>query len=429
MCAKRPHMGARGGARRSAHPEKACRAPRKPTAHGPERARQTNVSPPGLRFSPQRARRRAPHAAAGEGPARGHQRLEARTPCRGQRGLEQPLSTTGANDSDVFVVKLDPAGAYIWSKRFGDAANQLGGEVAIDSTGDVYLAGVFNGAIDFGTGSMASAGSTDIYIGKLASSNGAGLQAKRFGDASAQVAHAIAVDGANNVLVVGTYSGSVDFGGGALPNAGALTGFYGTRLTSTLGHVWSKQFGSGSTGGASQTMDVGLDPAGNLYLTATFGSSLGAMTVNFGGSNITSSQFAWTLALARLDAAGAHVWSKAIGPGVVANTGKVVADPLGNPTLAGWFSTAVDFGGGALACVGNANLFLAKLSSAGQHLWSKRFGSNQPALHAKVAIPAIDPVSSAILLGGNNLGDVDFGSGPLTTAGGPADAVLSKFAP
>jgi hypothetical protein len=339
------------------------------------------------------------------------------------------LSTTGANDSDIFVVKLDPAGAYIWSKRFGDAANQLGGEVAVDSTGDVYIAGAFSGTVDFGPGPMTSAGSTDIYVGKLASSNGAGLQAKRFGDASAQTAHAIAVDGANNVFLVGTYSGSADFGGGALPNVGALTGYSGAKLTSTLGHVWSKQFGSGSTGGASQTMDVATDAAGNVLVTATFGSSIGAMSINFGGSNLMSSQFAWTVAFAKLDGFGAHLWSKGFGPGVAGNTGRIAVDAAGNLIAAGWFSSPIDFGGGALTPIGNANLFLAKLSSAGQHMWSKRFGSNQPALYVKVAMPAIDPVSSAVLFGGNNLGDVDFGSGLMTTAGGPADAFLSKFAP
>lgn len=142
-----------------------------------------------------------------------------------------------------------------------------------------------------------------------------------------------------------------------------------------------------------------------------------------------SSQFAWTMALAKLDGAGGHVWSKGFGPGLVVNTGRIGVDAAGNPVVAGWFSSTIDLGGGGLASVGNASLFLGKFLPDGQHLWSKRFGSNQPALNSKAATLAVDPVSSAILLGGNNLGDVDFGSGLLSTAGGPADAFLSKFAP
>ncbi|HTQ04134.1 MAG TPA: hypothetical protein VMI54_09760 [Polyangiaceae bacterium] len=65
---------------------------------------------------------------------------------------------TSAGGKDVFVVKLDQAGDHQWSARYGDAgANQLGQAIASDFDGDVFVAGVFDGSLDFGTGALALA--------------------------------------------------------------------------------------------------------------------------------------------------------------------------------------------------------------------------------------------------------------------------------
>lgn len=62
---------------------------------------------------------------------------------------------TSAGGNDVFVVKLDQTGDHQWSARFGDAgANQRGQAIATDFQGNVFVSGIFDGSIDFGTGAL-----------------------------------------------------------------------------------------------------------------------------------------------------------------------------------------------------------------------------------------------------------------------------------
>jgi hypothetical protein len=69
---------------------------------------------------------------------------------------------------DLFVAKLDGAGNHLWSYSWGDPLVQSGRGVAIDGKGNVLVAGVLAGGVDFGFGPLLSAGGTDMLVLKLA---------------------------------------------------------------------------------------------------------------------------------------------------------------------------------------------------------------------------------------------------------------------
>jgi hypothetical protein len=56
---------------------------------------------------------------------------------------------------------------HLWSRRFGEANDQYGRSVAVAAAGDVVLAGSFFGTVDFGGSPLTSAGSRDIFVTKL----------------------------------------------------------------------------------------------------------------------------------------------------------------------------------------------------------------------------------------------------------------------
>jgi hypothetical protein len=89
----------------------------------------------------------------------------------------------------------------------------------MDADGSVLATGLFSGAIDFGGGPLVSAGLTDIFVAKL-DRTGVHLWSQAFGDASNQNGNGITVDSMGNVLVAGYFEGEVDFGGGPLVSAG-----------------------------------------------------------------------------------------------------------------------------------------------------------------------------------------------------------------
>lgn len=94
-------------------------------------------------------------------------------------GVEE-LTSSGSSQ-DIFVSKLNSSGAFVWAKRIGGSSSDSGQAIAVDSSGNVYTTGYFNGSVDFdpgvGTADLTSAFGKDIYISKLDSSGNAPLVA------------------------------------------------------------------------------------------------------------------------------------------------------------------------------------------------------------------------------------------------------------
>jgi hypothetical protein len=127
---------------------------------------------------------------------------------------------TGFGYSDVFLAKFSPTGQYLWSGVYGGIDSEYGSVVAVDQNGDILLAGYFMGSASFGGASLSSSGSYDIFVAKYSGVDGHHLWSKRLGGANSDIPSGIAVDSANNVFVTGKFAGVVDFGGGSLTSAG-----------------------------------------------------------------------------------------------------------------------------------------------------------------------------------------------------------------
>jgi hypothetical protein len=120
---------------------------------------------------------------------------------------------------DIFVAKLDGSGNHLWSKQFGDSGYQYGRSIDTDRSGNVIVAGSFGSAVDFGGGTLRSAGSDDLFVAKFDSS-GSHLWSRRFGDTHQQLNVAIDNDSLGNVLMTAYFEGTADFGGGPLTSEG-----------------------------------------------------------------------------------------------------------------------------------------------------------------------------------------------------------------
>jgi hypothetical protein len=133
------------------------------------------------------------------------------------------VDLTANGPSNGFVARFTAAGEHTWSKAFGDSdtLNLISHGVAVaDEVGSVLLTGQFSGTADFGSGPVDSAGADDVFVTKL-DPNGGHLWSRRFGDAAEQVGISVAADPAGNVLVAGYFSGTLDFNTGISLTANA----------------------------------------------------------------------------------------------------------------------------------------------------------------------------------------------------------------
>ena len=314
-----------------------------------------------------------------------------------------------------------PPSGSLFSKWYLANGDERGRSIAVDTAGNVAVAGQFQGVVDFGAGpitsySNPSSGPTsDAFVAKY-SPSGAPIWSRGLGGNASDSAGGVAADGSGGVVVTG-YQGSatVDFGAGPLGNRG-ITDIFAARYSSTGAHIWSKTIGgTGADGGTAAATDLG----GNVFLTGYMSAGSG---VDFGGGALTSAG-GQDVFLVKYSSTGGHLWSRRFGgPGFDQGAG-VDVDGAGNVVVVGNFDGTVDFGGGPLTSVGGRDLFVAKFSPTGGHVWSKRFGGTG---NDDVRGIAVDGAGD-VLVTGQFLGTINFGGANLSSAG-YEDIFLSKLA-
>jgi len=84
------------------------------------------------------------------------------------------FNVTSNGSGDVFMLKLDRFGDFIWANSIGGTSGASAASIAIDGLGNVYVTGAFSGTVDFDPGSAAfnlnSSGGPDVFVLKLSQS-------------------------------------------------------------------------------------------------------------------------------------------------------------------------------------------------------------------------------------------------------------------
>ena len=256
-----------------------------------------------------------------------------------------------AGARDAFLVKYSAAGAHVWSKRFGSTGQDSGSSVAVDASGNVFVAGTFNGSINLGGASLTSAGGVDIFVAKF-SATGQHLWSKGFGGTSTDAVRGMAVDGVGDVVLTGQFLNTISFGGTALTSAG-FEDIFLAKLSGAAGdHLWSKRFGSDSTTDAGY--GVAVDSAGDVAMTGFYGPS-----ANFGGGIVIAQGY--DIFVAKYNSAGGYISARRYG------------DPAGQ--YEGQFGDAIAMsGGGSIYVTGH---FVGTLTfGPGGQATSTQFGGN-----------------------------------------------------
>ncbi len=319
-----------------------------------------------------------------------------------------------AGDHDVFAAKFYPNGVHFWSHRYGDDQRDICFGVSNGNGGMTYLAGYFMGSIDFGGGPLVSAGLNDVWVAILDGSGGNHLFSWRFGDEQDQGAWGIAGDPQGALAITGYARGTIDFGGGPLTSAGGPDAFVAS-LEFGGAHRWSYLRGDQN---AQYGVDVSFQPSTDeVVAVGQFQTS-----INWGGSQLNSAGSLDTY-MVKFAANGAHVWSERYG-GPEADYPRGVHISRLNTTIAltGLFSGTAQFGGDPLTSAGDTDVYIATYDVDGNHLTSQRAGDAS----AQTGMDIWCDDDGQVIAIGNFEEAIDFGGGAMTSAG-DFDAYLVKF--
>lgn len=164
---------------------------------------------------------------------------------------------------------------------------------------------------------------------------------------------------------------------------------------------------------------MAIDAAGDVIVTGSFQG-----TCDFGGVQLTSAS-GYDAFVLKLDAGGQTKWAKALG-GVGYDAGQAVAvTPAGNLVLGIDVELEMDAGCGLIKTGGGkSDVAVVILDPAGGCVYSQRFGDLEYQWVYGVAVSA----SGGVAVTGSMAATLDFGLGPLTSAGS-TDAFLAKLTP
>lgn len=304
-----------------------------------------------------------------------------------------------AGQYDLFLAKFDASGNYLWSLRVGDRNNQSNCSMVLDSAGNIILAGSFVGALDFKNVPVTtSTGGMDAFVAKL-NPNGVAAWVRKLGDAADQVAWDVAVDSNDDPLVIGELAGSMTLQ---------------SVISAMDGSVWVGRFNSsdGSSLGQLQLepvafslglLRIGAGPAGTWVIAGLHndGVSIGGNVLSGAGTFV-----------AKYDADDGPLWSVHLD---VSDPSEMVVDSDGDVIVGASFVGTVGIGNKSLTSNGGTDSLIVKLlSSDGSVLWANSYGGDK---NEGGPFLAVGPQKDIFLSLGTTSAKVSFGGGELVGAG------------
>jgi hypothetical protein len=207
-----------------------------------------------------------------------------------------------------------------------------------------------------------------ILINNFYSQNPTWLWASGAGGPLSEEGTSIAIDSSGNCYVTGFFtSNNCTFGSTVLSNV-SFSDVFIAKYDASANLLWAKSAGGL---GEDKGKAIAVDLSGNTYVTGVFNSS----TITFDTISITASTNN-DIFIAKYNSDGNILWVKKInGTGGDFSTGLYI-DENGNCFISGYFSgSSIQFGNTTLlnqnSSFGGLNYFVAKLDSAGNHIWAK----------------------------------------------------------
>jgi hypothetical protein len=261
---------------------------------------------------------------------------------------------TSQGSADVFVATLDTNGAWGWAVSGGGSQPDYVCDIVVDSSGNTYLTGDFEGSATFGADTLTSLGNVDVFIAKL-DSTGAWVWAKSGGSTSIERGYDIAVDSSDSVYVTGVFLASITFGPTTLNGMGSWD-VYVVKLDSDGAWQWAVSVGSSGTEGA---WGITVDHNDHPFICGVFG---GVVTI---GESTIISQDSHDVFVATLDNMGTWLWAMSAGGADWDEGYALASDTSGSVYVTGYFDGSALFGDTTLVTQGDFDVFIAKLKCAG----------------------------------------------------------------
>ncbi len=194
---------------------------------------------------------------------------------------------------DSFVAKYNAGGTEQWMRQLDSASQDQANALAIDASGDIYIAGQVRGRIN---SSVTGAGGTDSFVLKLGGSNGALQGQAQFGTSGEEFGEGIAIAGDGSIILASREGGNAVIRKLDAANLstvlstldlGSLSGGKITDLEAEGSQIYLSGTASGSLSGGGSIASAHNGGRDGFITSVDASASLSANWTNFVGTSST----------------------------------------------------------------------------------------------------------------------------------------------
>ena len=321
------------------------------------------------------------------------------------------LNLTPGKTQDLFIVKIDTGGNFVWAKNIGGDGFR---NVKFDRDYNFIISGVFSDSVDLdpGPGKFMFNDTSQInfnYLQKL-DINGNFIWAK-YWEGNMNLG-GLATDDNNNIFICGAYNDTLvdmDPGPGQVLDTGDNNSIGCLiKLDSNGIYQWSKIFrASNNNSGLGFIL---IDPNSDIYVTGIFSGTIdldpGPGVVQHIPSSL-STDF-----VLKLDSAGNYIWSEVWQTTGTMNIGTFNLDSNNDLIISGTFRGTVDFDPGSGTAIKSETyrkIYYLRMNSAGQLSYVNHYGNDD--VFTNISYLSLD-ASDNIYVAGDYKDTMDFDPGP-----------------
>jgi hypothetical protein len=390
---------------------------------------------------------------------------------------------TSAGNYDIFVTKINSDGAYGWTHMMGGDYVDAGQDIAVDSSGNIYITGVSSSntvdfAEDFGSsdvimpfsrrfltrinadgsyawtlvdGGMAGRRVTvddqgNIYVTtdnwyitiSVIDPEGSLIWDRYIYGGIFDYPNGIILDESRNIYLIGDFEYSIDFAQDfGLSDPKTPKGewdIFITRINQDTSYGWTRRIGGIYY---DEGTSIANDVNGNLYLTGHVCGNTVDFGEDFGVSDVKVSKGTWDIFVTKIDTNASYLWTRSIG-GTSSDYGEDIAvDLAGNVYVTGSFMDTVDFAEefgatdvkiceGVGSCYGDA--FVTRINADGSYAWTRAIGGQDGDVGKSIFL---DWMGNIYVVG--RFRDTldfgkDFGASDVKNSAGSWDTFITKIA-
>jgi len=258
---------------------------------------------------------------------------------------------------DVFVSQFNNNGDILWYKQHKGLFFDIANDIAVDTSGNIYVTGCFTDAIDIDGTKLESNGQTDIFIAKY-NNTGKLVWVQNFGGDGYDMGESITCDNRGNIYVCGYFSDMFRSQNQLFKSEGLTDAFIAKYDTSGR-LAWMQQAG-GNLKDEAKAVTVSND--NNIYVTGCFGGS-----AIFQKQDILLSKGDWDIFTAKYNDKGKLIWVKPIGDEYYDKSYSTITDNDENIYICG--NINVDNEYSYITSDVSLNIFVAKYDKSGKQLW------------------------------------------------------------